>query len=252
MAEHVPKVSRISRWAAYLLSSLAVATGVGSLLLFGIFLFAGPFHLVDLGLGTPWALVLNALLCLSFFLQHSGMVRKSIRRWLSRFLPERYLGLSYTFTSSIVLLALVVLWQESTVLVASADGLLRVTMRAIFFVAVAGSLWGTWSVKGADMFGAQDVLRPSVAASPPAPMVVRGPYRWVRHPIYLTTLLMIWSYPDLTADRLLLNGLFSLWILVGTLLEERDLVARYGAAYRDYQRRVPMLIPYRMPGLEAR
>ena len=34
-------------------------------------------------------------------------------------------------------------------------------------------------------------------------MVVRGPYRWVRHPLYLTTLLMIWSYPDLTADRLL-------------------------------------------------
>ena len=78
-------------------------------------------------------------------------------------------------------------------------------------------------------------------------MVVRGPYRWVRHPLYSATLLMIWSYPVLTADRLLFNVLFTIWILVGTMLEERDLVADYGEDYQNYQRRVPMLIPYRKP-----
>ncbi len=252
MAEHTPVVSRHSRWAAYLIGSLAVAIGVGALVLFAVFLFAGPFHFVDLGLSTRWALVLNAVLCLLFFVQHSSMVRKSMRHWMSQFVQERYLGLTYTFASSAVLIALVVLWQESAVVLASADGALRVTLRAIFFVAVAGSLWGTWSVKGADLFGAEAVLRQSATMSSPAPMIVRGPYRWVRHPIYLTTLLMIWSYPDITADRLLLSGLFSVWMLVGIVLEERDLVASYGAAYRDYQRRVPMLIPYRMPGLATR
>lgn len=65
--------------------------------------------------------------------------------------------------------------------------------------------------------------------------------------MYLTTLLMIWSYPDLTADRLVFNLLFTGWIIVGSVLEERDLVADYGDDYRNYQRRVPMLIPYRKP-----
>ncbi len=78
-------------------------------------------------------------------------------------------------------------------------------------------------------------------------MVVRGLYRWVRHPLYLATLMMIWSYPDLTADRLLFNVLFTGWIIVGTVLEERDLVENFGDDYRNYQRRVPMLIPYRKP-----
>jgi protein-S-isoprenylcysteine O-methyltransferase Ste14 len=58
---------------------------------------------------------------------------------------------------------------------------------------------------------------------------------------------MIWSYPDLTADRLLFSVLFTVWIIVGTVLEERDLVADYGEVYRNYQRAVPMLVPYRRP-----
>jgi protein-S-isoprenylcysteine O-methyltransferase Ste14 len=36
-------------------------------------------------------------------------------------------------------------------------------------------------------------------------------------------------------------------MVVGTVLEERDLVAAFGDAYREYQRKVPMLIPCRVP-----
>lgn len=73
--------------------------------------------------------------------------------------------------------------------------------------------------------------------------VVRGLYRWVRHPLYLFMILMIWSCPDLTSDRLLFNGLWTVWIVIGSILEERDLVSEFGNAYREYQRKVPMLIP---------
>jgi protein-S-isoprenylcysteine O-methyltransferase Ste14 len=45
---------------------------------------------------------------------------------------------------------------------------------------------------------------------------------------------------------LLLNLLFTVWVIVATLLEERDLVAGYGEAYHSYQRKVPMLIPWRI------
>jgi len=69
----------------------------------------------------------------------------------------------------------------------------------------------------------------------------------VRHPAYLTTLIFIWSQPDLTASRLLLNLLFTAWIIIGTIVEERDLVALYGEDYRTYQRSVPMLIPFKFP-----
>jgi protein-S-isoprenylcysteine O-methyltransferase Ste14 len=68
----------------------------------------------------------------------------------------------------------------------------------------------------------------------------------VRHPLYFFTLVMIWTSPDITLDRLLFNVLFTGWIVVGTRLEERDLVAEFGEHYSVYQRHVPMLIPYKL------
>ena len=50
------------------------------------------------------------------------------------------------------------------------------------------------------------------------PFIVRGPYRWVRHPLYAFSLVMIWSGPVFTVDRLLHNALFSIWIVIGAIL----------------------------------
>jgi protein-S-isoprenylcysteine O-methyltransferase Ste14 len=58
---------------------------------------------------------------------------------------------------------------------------------------------------------------------------------------------MAWASPDLTADRLLFAVLFTGWIVLGTVLEERDLVRDLGEPYREYQRQVPMLVPWRGP-----
>jgi len=240
-------MSAKSPLAAKALAALSLVIGVGSLIVFTIFLYTGPFHAPDLGLGIAGALVFNFILCLLFSVQHSGMVRKTTRRWMSQVVSEQYLGAVFSIVSGVTLLALVLLWQETAFVLASADGFYWWSFRAVFFLAIAVQAWGLWSLKSADLFGTVSVLRGAGPTPPPAPMVVRGPYRWVRHPLYLTTLLMIWSYPDLTADRLLFNLLFTAWIIVGSVLEERDLVADFGDDYRSYQRRVPMLIPYRKP-----
>jgi len=44
------------------------------------------------------------------------------------------------------------------------------------------------------------------------------------------------------------------YILLGTLLEERDLAARFGVAYRTYATRVPAFFPspLKMPNKEPR
>ncbi|MGB5408566.1 MAG: hypothetical protein WBN08_17650 [Thiogranum sp.] len=237
----------MSRLTVHALAALSIVIGVGSLIVFTIFLYTGPFHSTNLGLSIPGALVLDTSLCLVFFFQHSGMIRKSAKRCMSQVISDQNLGAVFSIASGITLLTLVLLWQQTALVLAAADGFYRWSFRAVFFLAIAGQVWGIWSLKSADLFGTESVLRRPAPTPPPAPMVVRGPYRWVRHPLYLTTLLMIWSYPDLTADRLLFNVLFTGWVIVGTVLEERDLVADYGEVYRNYQRAVPMLVPYRRP-----
>ncbi len=74
--------------------------------------------------------------------------------------------------------------------------------------------------------------------------MAEGAYRFVRHPLYLFMILLIWSTPRFSTDQLLFNVLWTLWIVVGTRLEERDLVADFGDTYRRYQVSVPMLLPH--------
>jgi protein-S-isoprenylcysteine O-methyltransferase Ste14 len=59
--------------------------------------------------------------------------------------------------------------------------------------------------------------------------------------------LLFWTNPEITADRLLFNVLWTGWIYVGTLLEERDLRSEFGNAYAEYQSQVPRCLPWRLP-----
>jgi protein-S-isoprenylcysteine O-methyltransferase Ste14 len=120
--------------------------------------------------------------------------------------------------------------------------------RAISVLAIIGFSWGVRALGNFDTFGLVPIkvhLRGKQLRPPN--FVLRGPYLWIRHPLYFFMLVLIWSAPDLSSDRLLFNVLWTLWIVLGSYLEERDLVAEFGEKYRQYQKTVPMLLPWRFP-----
>jgi protein-S-isoprenylcysteine O-methyltransferase Ste14 len=226
---------------------LSAFLGSVSLLAFGLVLALGPFEIVSLGLTVPSALAWDAVLCLVFFVQHSGMIRRPLRDRLGRFLSPHLLPALYSIASGVALLILIVLWQRAPVLL-TVDGGLRWALRGAFLLAGFGFLWAVHSLRSFDTFGLEPIRAKLRGAEPRSlPLAIRGPYRWVRHPLYSLFLVLLWSCPDVTADRLLFNGLFSAWIVLGSILEERDLVREFGDPYRAYQRRVPMLVPWKRP-----
>jgi len=64
----------------------------------------------------------------------------------------------------------------------------------------------------------------------------------VRHPWYTAVVLLLWAR-DLDVAALVANGVLTIYIVVGTLLEEGKLVHEFGDAYRNYQGRVSMFVP---------
>jgi len=80
----------------------------------------------------------------------------------------------------------------------------------------------------------------------PRRVVARGPYRWVRNPIYLAALLVVlgeaWLF---TSPRLLVYAgvMAACFHLFVTGYEERTLTRRFGPAYLEYRRAVPRWIP---------
>jgi protein-S-isoprenylcysteine O-methyltransferase Ste14 len=81
-------------------------------------------------------------------------------------------------------------------------------------------------------------------------LVKGGLYRWVRHPLYTAGLAFIWPIPIMTASLLAMNIALTIYILIGSTLEERRLLGEFGVAYAEYQRQVPKLIP--LPGCVAK
>jgi protein-S-isoprenylcysteine O-methyltransferase Ste14 len=79
-------------------------------------------------------------------------------------------------------------------------------------------------------------LTDTVVTRADATLVTHGPYRWVRHPFYVTTALVMFSVTLLTANWLI--GLGCLVVLamlaVRTPKEERVLIERFGQNYLDY------------------
>ncbi len=229
------------------MAASAVISG-GSLLLFGAFLWWGPVELVTLPGSALWALIIDAALSLAFFVQHSGMVRLGFRERSHARIPEHLGAAGFSISSGLVLLAVMALWQPTGVTLASADGPLRWVIRGLFVLAALGGWWGVAALGPFDGLGLRKIRAHLKGREPrELPLRVRGPYRWVRHPLYVVAIVMIWATPDLTADRLLFNVLWTAWVVAGARLEEQDMVETFGDAYRRYQQAVPMLLPYRRP-----
>ena len=223
--------------------ALAVVCGLGAIVFF-VARPLGALSLLHTHWSEPWVLLGDTVLTLVFFLQHSGMNRLGFRARLSRWLAPRYHGAVYSIASGIALLLVVAAWQTSGtgIVVLQGPGRLVAQIGSALafglFVVSATSLL-TFDPLGVRPIQAHLQNRPFT----PSPFLVRGPYRWVRHPLYSASIVMIWTEPNVTTDRLLFNILWTAWIVVGTYLEERDLSREFGASYREYQRHVPMLVP---------
>ena|ERR1035437_5004590 len=65
----------------------------------------------------------------------------------------------------------------------------------------------------------------------------------IRHPMYLCLIIYLWCQTFKLAD-IIVNLIFSVYVIIGTLLEEKKLVLEFGDYYIKYQHEVPMLIPF--------
>jgi methanethiol S-methyltransferase len=237
----------VQAFQAYILIFLSLLVGGGALLVFGLFLLAGSLDIVTLGFGSGTVLWFDAGLSFLFFIQHSLLIRRSSRRFLFRFSGEETFGAIYSIASGIVLLLMVILWQTSASSLFVAEGVFRWCLRLIFVAACVGMVWSVKTLRGFDVFGIGRLMIRLRNRQPlPGKLIIAGPYLYVRHPLYFFSMCMIWSCPNVTTDRLLFDLLWTLWIIYGAILEEKDLVAEFGEVYQRYRKTVPMLFPKRL------
>jgi protein-S-isoprenylcysteine O-methyltransferase Ste14 len=204
---------------------------------------------VDTGTAVPIgeALAIDLLLMSLFAAQHSIMARQRFKRWWTQFVPVSVERSTYVLLTSLALALLFWQWRPlPDVIWQVADPQLAAAMTGLSLLGFLLVLTSTFLINHFELFGLHQVVNNLSGRDLPEPRF-KAPllYRFVRHPIYLGFIIAFWATPVMTVGHLLFAAVTTAYIFLGIWLEERDLIALFGEAYRHYRRTTSMLIPWR-------
>ena len=159
-------------------------------------------------------------------------------------IPESAERSTYTLLSSVALIVLFWLWRPLGGIVWHVGNEVgRVLLYAAFAFGWALVLVSTFLINHFDLFGLRQVwLQFRGRPYRPLPFKTPGPYRIVRHPLYVGWFFAFWATPTMTVTHLVFALMTTAYILVAIRLEERDLLDAL-PEYAQYRRDVPMLVP---------
>jgi protein-S-isoprenylcysteine O-methyltransferase Ste14 len=186
----------------------------------------------------PTAAGIDILLFSLFAVHHSLFARGWVKRALAYVLSDALIRPMYVWTASLLLIVACAAWVP-------------IGGELYHHTGVAGALHTTVQLAGVWLTGAAaGLIDPLELAgirqpTPDEPLQTGGPYRWVRHPIYLGWALMAFGAAQMTTDRFLFAVMTTAYLVIAIPWEERSLGHTFGERYRAYRQRVRWrLIPY--------
>jgi len=194
-----------------------------------------------LGLELGWL----ALGWLAYALLHSLLASLTVKAWLTRCWPTfaPWYRLGYNLMATLLLLPL--LWATY---VLPGDWLWRWTgvwawwANGLALAALGGFLLSSGGYDMGEFLGLKPLREGRRDAVEHDGFRLSWLHRHVRHPWYFLGLILLWTR-DMTGPLLVSTLAISLYLMVGSWLEERKLEAHFGEVYRHYRARVPGLLP---------
>jgi protein-S-isoprenylcysteine O-methyltransferase Ste14 len=191
------------------------------------------------------SLAINGAILVLFVVQHTIMARPWFKRWVTKFIPVSMERSTFVLLASAILMLLFWQWRPQTQVVWNVEptaarwALSGLSLAGFGLVFVA-----SFMVSHFDLFGLRQVWTKFRNRSyQPIGFRVVGIYKLVRHPLMTGFLIAFWATPTMTVGHLFFAIMTTGYILFGTTIEERDLIAHFGDRYRQYKRTVPGLIP---------
>ena len=214
--------------------------------------FVGNFIVsksIDTGIETNFwqALLVNALLLSVFVIQHSIMARPAFKKWFTSIISPAIERSTFVLLASLILFLIFWQWQPITTVVWKAENeTVAMILTGVFFFGWLVVLLSTFMINHFELFGLKQIFN-NLKNKPPQPHVFQENlfYKIVRHPIMLGFIIAFWATPLMTLGHLIFAVSTTIYIILSVkYLEEKDLRHYLGVKYEEYQKKVPMLIPF--------
>lgn len=187
--------------------------------------------------------VIDLALVLLFAVQHSVMARSGFKSRLHRLIPAFAERSTYVLSSAIALGILLAAWQPLPSRIWQVDGPGAAVILAVFIAGVLSAVAATFMINHFDFTGLRQAwLHRRGRRYTALAFQERWLYRYIRHPIVLGFLITFWATWRMSVGHLLFAVAATLYLAVGTTLEERDLRADV-PEYDEYRARVPAVFP---------
>jgi protein-S-isoprenylcysteine O-methyltransferase Ste14 len=191
----------------------------------------------------PLALAEIALAWSAYFVLHSILAANATKARFSRRWPRLFPAYRAGFNLVSLLALLPVLWLVYATggpWIWQWHGALAWAVNGIAAAALLAFLAASRAYDMGEFLGLQQLK--TRAAGDAQHFSLSFFHRYVRHPWYCFGLVLLWAH-DMNAPLLVSAVAITLYLVIGSRLEERKLVAQYGRQYRDYMEKVPGLIP---------
>lgn len=204
---------------------------------------------IDTGTETTFiqAFLIDALLLGIFAIQHSVMARPAFKKWWTGIISPVIERSTYVLLSSLALLLIYWQWQPMLSVVWKVENKTGVLiLQGVYFFGWLIVFLSTFMINHFDLFGLKQVFENfNNKESQPQSFIKSYFYNIVRHPIMLGFIIAFWSTPVMTLGHLIFSITTTLYIFIAVkFLEEKDLLKAHGKTYEDYQKKVPMIIPF--------
>lgn len=193
------------------------------------------------------AYVILAMVTCAWCVLHSGMISVTVTRYLQQRTGQHF-RLYRLFFNIIALLTLipVIVYQQSLQGTAlfSWEGYLRIIQILLIVSGIVLFLLGAKKYDACQFLGLSQLStgNHSQSLASDGKLDTSGVHQFVRHPWYTGLLLILWARP-LDISTIVVNTVFSIYLLIGSGLEERKMVMEFGDVYRAYQKDVSILFP---------
>ena len=193
--------------------------------------------------------VILSFLLIAWCFIHSAMISVPVLTFFKRLLGSgfRYYRLIFNTISVMTFIpVLLYAYTLKTQTIFHWDGYLRVLQVLLLMISIVLFLLGGRHYDIRQFLGLNQIKvgKNDKALTDSGELDTSGILSVTRHPWYLAAILLIWARP-LDLSGIHVNVLFTLYLIVGTYLEEKKIVLEYGEEYLNYQKKVSMLIPYK-------